>query len=119
MTWLSKTIENADHADRLRADLPYFCEHALKIRPKGGLIEPFVLNHSQKVLHELIEEQRAKTGKVRVIILKARQLGVSTYTAARLYHKTINNPGLRTFIIGHEKRGFKQFIRNRPDAFIV
>src|SRR4029077_3267017 len=45
-----------------------------------------------------------KTGKVRVIVLKARQLGVSTYVAARLFHRVINNPGLRTIIIGHEKR---------------
>lgn len=104
MTWLSKTIESADHAERLRTDLAYFAEHALKLRPKAGLIEPFKLNHAQKVLHELIEDQKAKTGKVRVIILKARQLGVSTYVAARLYHLTINRPGIRTFILGHEKR---------------
>ena len=104
MTWLSSTLKNADHAERLRTDLPYFCEHALKIRPKAGLIEPFKPNHAQRVLHQLIEDQKAKTGKVRIIVLKARQLGCSTYTAARLYHKTINNPGLRTFILGHEKR---------------
>ncbi len=104
MSWLSKTIESADHAERLRTDLPYFCEHALKLRPKAGLIEPFSLNHAQRVLHELIEDQKKKTGKVRVIVLKARQLGVSTYVAARLFHKTINSPGLRTFIVGHEKR---------------
>jgi hypothetical protein len=41
---------------------------------------------------------------VRVTVLKARQLGVSTYIAARLYHRTIHNPGLRTIIIGHERR---------------
>src|SRR5262249_27803158 len=61
-------------------------------------------NPAQRKLHELIEDQRKRTGRVRVVILKARQLGVSTYVAARLYHKTIHNPGLRTIIIGHEKR---------------
>jgi hypothetical protein len=29
---------------------------------------------------------------VRVVILKARQLGVSTYIAARYFHRVINNP---------------------------
>jgi hypothetical protein len=48
--------------------------------------------------------QKAKTGRVRVIVLKARQLGVSTYVAAGFSHKTISNAGLRTIIIGHEKR---------------
>jgi hypothetical protein len=52
----------------------------------------------------LLEVQRAKTGRVRAIILKARQLGVSTYVAARLYHRTIHSPGLRTIILGHERR---------------
>ena len=55
-------------------------------------------------LHQTIEAQKAKTGKVRVIILKARQLGVSTYVAARLYRHTINNMGTRCIIIGHERR---------------
>jgi hypothetical protein len=31
-------------------------------------------------------------------------LGVSSYVAARLFHRTIFNPGLRTIIVGHEKR---------------
>ena len=57
-----------------------------------------------------------------MIVLKARQLGVSTYVAARLYHTTINSPGLRTIIIGHERRAsrnlfamVKRFHDNLPD----
>jgi hypothetical protein len=68
------------------------------------MLEPFIFNAAQKKLHETIEAQRAKIGRVRVVILKARQLGISTYIAARLFHRTIHNPGLRTIIIGHEKR---------------
>ena len=104
MGWLDNAIAGDDHATRLRTDLPYFCEHALKLRPKAGPLEPFVLNPAQLTLHAEIEAQKAKTGRVRAIVLKARQLGVSTYVAARLYHRTIYNKGLRTIIIGHEKR---------------
>jgi hypothetical protein len=107
---------------KLRTDLPLFCENALKLRPKAGPIEPFILNPAQHKLHEIIETQKAKVGRVRVVVLKARQLGVSTYVAARLYHRTINNPGLRTIIIGHEKRAssnlfqiVKRFHENLPD----
>jgi len=88
----------------LDSDLEQFCQLSLKLRPKSGPLEQFVLNPAQRKLHEIIEAQKAKTGRVRVIILKARQLGVSSYVAARLYQNTINNPGLRTIIIGHEKR---------------
>jgi len=67
-------------------------------------LQPFILNAAQLKLHQIIEAQKAKTGRVRVIILKARQLGVSTYVAARLYRHTINNMGTRCIIIGHERR---------------
>ena len=91
-------------AARAPGDLEYFARYALKLRPKIGALEPFLFNPTQRKLHAIIEEQKAKTGRVRVIVLKARQLGVSTYVAARLFHRTIFNPGLRTIIIGHEKR---------------
>jgi len=104
MNWLENILAEGEHATRLRNDLEYFAQHCLKLRPKSGPLEPFVFNAAQRKLHELLEKQKASTGRVRVVILKARQLGVSTYIAARLYQRTINNPGLRTIIIGHERR---------------
>jgi hypothetical protein len=101
--WIDKILSAGEHSTRLRNDLIYFCENSLFIRPKSGPLEAFRLNAAQKRLHAIIEDQKAKTGKVRVIVLKARQLGVSTYVAARLYHKTISSPGLRTIIVGHER----------------
>jgi hypothetical protein len=120
--WIDNILSDGEHSTRLRNDLEYFCQHALKIRPKSGPLECFQLNPAQRKLHEIIEEQKAKTGKVRVIVLKARQLGVSTYVAARLYHRTINSLGLRTIIIGHERAAsrnlfalVKRFHDNLPD----
>ena len=120
--WLENVLSEGEHAQRLRTDLSYFAEHALKLRPKAGPLEPFVFNAAQLKLHEVIEAQKAKAGRVRVVVLKARQLGMSTYVAARLYHRTINNPGLRTIIIGHERRAssnlfdiVKRFHANMPD----
>src|SRR5262245_42283966 len=102
--WIDRIMEEGEHSARLYSDLQYFAQHSLRLRPKAGPLEPFVFNAAQRKLHEIIEQQRAKTGRVRVVVLKARRLGVSTYVAARLYHTTINNPGLRTIIIGHERR---------------
>src|SRR5262249_40998432 len=120
--WIDNIMAEGEDGARLRNDLGYFAGHSLKLRPKVGQIEPFVFNAAQQRLHKVIEEQRAKTGRVRVIVLKARQLGISTYIAARLYHRTINNPGLRTIIIGHERRAssnlfdiVRRFHENMPD----
>src|SRR5215471_19732545 len=122
MDWIEQLRGDGDHAVRLKTDLCYFAESSLKLRPKIGSIAPFVFNAAQLKLHQIIEEQKAKTGRVRVVVLKARQLGVSTYVAARLYHRTINNPGLRTLIVGHERRAssnlfdlVRRFHDNMPD----
>src|SRR5215475_10698716 len=121
--WLDNVMSEGAHNTRFRNDLRYFAQHSLRLRPKAGPLEPFVFNSAQGKLHEVIEEQKAKTGRLRVIVLKARQLGVSTYIAARLYQRTINNPGLRTIIIGHERRAssnlfeiVKRFHESMPDA---
>jgi hypothetical protein len=102
--WLDQVIDEGRHVTRLHADLPFFAEQALKLRPKFGALQPFKFNGAQHKLHELLEEQRKKTGRVRAIVLKARQLGVSTYVAARFYRATTASPGLKTIIIGHERR---------------
>jgi hypothetical protein len=102
--WLENVLSEGEHAQRIRTDLCYFAERALKLRPKAGPLEPFVFNAAQLRLHEIAEKQKRETGRVRLIVLKARQLGVSTYVAARFFHKVINNPGQRCIIIGHERR---------------
>ena len=103
MEWINDLRQAGDHAVRLDTDLEYFAAELLKIRPKAGSLVPFIFNPAQRELHRIIEEQRARTGRVRVIVLKARQLGISTYVAARFFRRTIANPGLRTAIIGHER----------------
>lgn len=76
----------------------------LRIRTKSGAIEQFELNKAQLYLHDLIEKQRQETGKVRVVILKGRQQGISTYTAARFFWRTIYNEGIKTFIMTHQQQ---------------
>jgi hypothetical protein len=101
--WLAGVSERLDRDERL-SDLPSFARDCLKIRPKAGGIVPFVFNAAQMELHRRLEEQKRRTGRVRAVVLKARQTGISTYTAARFYHQTIRKPGTRTLIVGHEKR---------------
>jgi hypothetical protein len=103
MNWLDAVAEAGDRVERLRNDLPFFCEQCLRLRSKRGELIPFKLNTAQLELHKRIEEQRTKSGRVRVAVLKARQLGCSSYIAARLYQRTINNPGQRTIVVAHSR----------------
>lgn len=82
-------------------DDEFYCSRNLKIRDKSGKILPFVWNDAQRLLHVKIEEQLAAKGWVRVIVLKGRQQGISTYTAARFYKRTSMKFGKRCMIITH------------------
>ena len=111
MEWLEQLRSDGDRALRLDTDLEYFAAELLKIRPKAGALASFTFNEAQRELHRRLEEQKAKTGKVRAIVLKARQMGISTYVAARYFRRTIASPGLRTAIIGHERVASKNLFQ--------
>lgn len=88
---------------RLKSDFEHYATKCLKIRTKAGKVLPFELNEAQKYIHRRVEEQRAKTGKVRAIILKGRQQGCSTYVEGRFYWRVSHSKGVRAFILTHEE----------------
>jgi hypothetical protein len=63
----------------LMSDFPRWAGGCLKIRTKTGDVLPLRLNQAQKYLHDKLEEQLAKIGRVRALTLKGRQQGISTY----------------------------------------
>lgn len=90
---------------RLNSDLEFFATHApLKVKDKQGNLVPWVFNLAQRYTHDKIEEQRRKTGGwVRVLVVKGRQQGISTYVEGRDYWiVTRRNPGTSALIISHE-----------------
>lgn len=87
---------------RLRDDYPYYAPKALQIRTKAGKIEPLTLNPAQQLLQDVIDRQLAKTGMVRAIVLKARQLGLSTFISGWLYHKVSQRRGQKAMQIAHK-----------------
>jgi len=86
---------------RLRDDFPHYARKCLKIRTKSQSIIPFEFNRAQQYVHDQIEKQKLLTGKVRALILKGRQQGISTYVGGRYYHKTTHGFGIQTFILTH------------------
>ena len=60
-------------------------------------------NRTQRFLHERLEEQRARTGRVRAIVLKGRKMGISTYVGARFFHQVTHRRGIRVYILTHQQ----------------
>ena len=87
----------------LRGDLRKYASHCLKIRNKAGNEEWFKLNDEQLAFDAALNRQLERIGRVRMLVPKARQVGVSTYVGGRFYQKTTMNKGRRTFILTHEK----------------
>lgn len=73
----------------------------LEIRTKAGGFEKLELNATQRELHMRLEKQRREKGRVRAIVLKGRQQGVSTYIAGRYYWRVSHRRGVRAFILSH------------------
>ena len=86
---------------RLKDDFAHYALKCLKIRAKSGAVVPFALNKVQRLVHERAEAQLRETGRVRAIVLKARQPGISTYIEGRFYWKVTHRHGVRAFILTH------------------
>ena len=73
MGWLVNAIDGDEHATRLRTDLPYFAEHALKLRPKSaGPLEPFAGQGPARAhccLRAIEDAESRDPGELRVIVL--------------------------------------------------
>jgi hypothetical protein len=87
---------------RLKDDFAHYAARCLKIRSKSGAILPLTLNTAQMHLHNRIEQQRTRIGMVRILVLKGRQQGCSTYTEGRFYHLVTHRFGVRAFILAHD-----------------
>lgn len=101
------TPEQVDEAARamvrMRGDFRLYAKACLKVKGKDGEVVPFVPNRAQMELHRRLEEQKAKAGKVRALILKGRQQGISTYLQARMRWVMKANPGFNCMTVAHEQ----------------
>lgn len=95
--------KEAAHLTRCMNDFPYYAKHHLKIRTKQAQLVPLVLNEPQKIVHKRLAQQLRETGRIRAVILKARQFGISTLTAGRFFRSVHLWGNLRATVVAHEK----------------
>lgn len=94
----------------IAGDFLLFCERNLMIRDKySNQLIPFydVLNWEQMELIKMVAEDLATGRPIRYIVLKARQMGMSTLIEAMGYWWTSTHRFTTTVIIAHEKEATK------------
>lgn len=68
----------------------------------GAPLELFKLNRSQEIVYDAMMEQERAGKPVRIVILKSRQVGISTFCSAWVFVKTFFNQNISSLIMGHE-----------------
>lgn len=109
--------------DEYSKDFSKFAEEQIRIVTKDaskGFV-PFKLNQAQQLITEQVDKQLKETGRVRAIILKARQQGISTYCSGRVFWKSYFSPYSRSVVMAHDSATSdalftmsKNLIRNMP-----
>ena len=117
------TPEQQAMLKRFAKDQTFFAKHCLKITTKDGQKVALIYNRAQSHIHACLERQRAATGKVRAAIIKARQMGCTTYCQSRYFHRTHFTPNLTAFILAHMAQSTQRifemtarFIENLPEG---
>ena len=89
---------------KIKEDRPFYMEKFLKIRNKDAQLIPFKINDAQE-LFEAEVQKCEKEGKLkRFIVLKARQMGFSTWSEGYIFHDTTTNTFKNSMIIAHEDK---------------
>lgn len=87
---------------RLRTDTKFFFENVLKIVDKNSELVDFKANEQQQILINLTRALVECQLPVRVIILKARQMGFSTAVEGLAFQEASMNPYRRVKIVAHK-----------------
>lgn len=89
---------------RIKNDYAWYSETFLKIRDKSGKLINFKLNDAQLIMERIDKYCIDNDLLRRYIVLKARQMGISTYTEGKLFHNTVTNSLVSTMIITQEDK---------------
>ncbi len=85
-------------------DLRYYLENYHFITSEQGILKslyPF-WDH-QEIVYEAMQEEWKEKGYCKIIILKPRQTGISVWTAASMFHRTITTPHCFTMIVAQNE----------------
>jgi hypothetical protein len=78
-------------------------EDLLRLRDREGRVRPLVANAAQRSF----EQRRGRQN----IVLKARQMGMTTWIAGRFFLRTITKPGTLTLQVAHTREAAESIFR--------
>jgi len=87
----------------LKRDRDLYFRLCLKVRPKsGGALVPFVMRPAQRRLADVIDAERAAGRPPRIMVLKARQQGFSTFCEAEIFRNGHLKQNRQALVAAHK-----------------
>ena len=86
---------------RLLKNPRFYIENFIKIRNKKGKLIPLKLKPAQIKLYDIMKREHEAGKPVRIVILKARQLGFSTVIEALFFQDAATRELVKTLIVAH------------------
>ncbi len=81
-----------------------YIENYIKIRDKKGNVIPLTLNEPQLKYYNVIKRLHEQKKPIRIIILKARQMGFSTETEAIIFKNVVTHHNYNAGIVAHKEQ---------------
>jgi hypothetical protein len=111
LKWLGDRLDDfrePEDGGKKQTERDFFIERYLRIRTKKKNQTALILNRAQ-------QSYSARSGK-RNIVLKARQLGITTYIAARFFAQTISQRGILSMQVTHDRESAEDIFRMCGDS---
>ena len=100
-----------------------YIESYIKIRDKNNNIIPLKLNEPQLKYYNVIKKLHKQNKPIRIIILKARQMGFSTETESIIFKNVVTKHNYNAGIVAHKEDSTsnlfnmsKRMLENLPDS---
>ena len=101
--WMS--VPHALHGGSV---MEFLAETLLQVRTRDGDLRALRMNAAQR----MFEERRGRHN----IVLKARQMGMSTWVSARFFLRTITLPGTMTVQVAHTREAAEAIFRDGAEV---
>ena len=88
-----------------------YIELALYIKTKEKKVVKLKLNRAQNLIYRRIKKIKNQGQPIRMIILKARQEGVSTFCEAMIFENTVSSSNVNSLIVAHEPESTEEIFR--------
>jgi hypothetical protein len=103
LLWMGERLEESAAEFGGETLAMWLAKVLLRVRNRDGKIVGLEANRAQREF----ERRRGQQN----IVLKARQMGISTWVAGRFFLRTITRPGTLTMQVAHSREGAEQIFR--------